>query len=128
MLGFPGVLFPIALAGDDVHQVRGLACSRNMKLDDFSGGVTLDFRDLLEGWAGPATSIIAFLIAPDDVGLFWPRDFRADQKVPQVLWPAKCNPVPLRDGLSAGGGWCSRSSCCPPRCAEDEVWVLRCHQ
>ena len=57
-----------------------------MKLDDFTGGVTFDFRDLLEGWAGLATSTIAFLIAPDDVGPFWPRDLRADQKVPQVLW------------------------------------------
>ena len=70
-----------------------------MKLDDFTGGVTFDFRDLLEGWAGLATSTIAFLIAPDDVGPFWPRDLRTDQKVPQVLWPAKCNPVSLRDGL-----------------------------
>ena len=70
-----------------------------MKLDDFTGGVTFDFRDLVEGWAGLATSTIAFLIAPDDVGPFWSRDLRTDQKVPQVLWPAKCNPVSLRDGL-----------------------------
>ena len=55
-----------------------------MKLDDFTGGVTFDFGDLLEGWAGLATSTIAFLIAPDDVGPFWPRDLRTDQKVPHL--------------------------------------------
>ena len=90
-----------------------------MKLDDFTGGVTYDFRDLLEGWAGLATSTIAFLIAPDDVGPFWPRDLRTDQKVPQVLWPGKCKPC-VSPGWPAGGGWCSRSSCCPPRYAGDE--------
>ena len=94
--------------------------SAETKLHDFTGGVTFDFRDLLEGWADLATSTIAFLIAPDDVGPFWPRDLCADQKVPQVLWPAKCNPVSIRDGLLQVVGVQDLLVECPPRCAGDE--------
>ena len=89
-----------------------------MKLDHFTGGVTLDFRALLEGLAGLATSAIAFFVAPGNVGPLWPRVFRADQKVLQVLWPSKRDSVIFRDPPE--GSRCSESSGCPPRCPDDE--------
>ena len=77
-----------------------------MKFDHFTGGVTLDFRDLLEGWTDRATSTIAFFVALGAVGSLWPRGFRTDQKVVQVLWPAKCFE---RTGSLAGFGSCRQS-------------------
>ena len=61
--------------------------------------MTLDLRDLLEGWAGVATSTVAFLVSPGVVGPLWPRDLRPGRKVPQVLWPTKCDSESFRNGL-----------------------------
>ena len=107
LLGFADVLFPTA--DDHIDWVRGLACSQQMKLDHFTSRVT---RPQKPGGLGRSCHL-----GPYAVGVLWLRDFRADQKVPQILLLSKCDSVFPRwpaEGsryLSSGG---------LARCSEDE--------